>query len=275
MPTSMGGFTLIELLVVIAIIAILASLMFPALRDARNRAFDASCKATLHDWGLSFGVYYNDHNGDFEPADYNGLDRYWPHTLRSYYNDKRILFCPVARKAKPPDFPVPGAAHHGSTFFAWAPASTPAGWGALLDYVGSYGKNGWVANPEGTSWYFGADTENNAWHSLFLVERSDIVPLLADSSWLHTVPLHSDSPPPARDLIQQGSFGNDMQEHCLDRHFRAVNVLFIDGHVQSVKLKMLWTLKWHPLFRTDNRWTQEGGVSADQWPAWMRAFENE
>jgi len=269
------GFTLIELLVVIAIIAILASLLLPALKDARDRAFDVSCKTTLHDWGVAFSVYHQDHDGEFEPADLDGLDRYWPHTLRNYYEEKRILFCPVARKPKPENFPVPGAAHHGSTFYAWAPASTPAGWGALLNYIGSYGKNGWVASPTSSSWYFGADTDKNAWKSQYLVERTDNVPLLADSSWLHTVPLHSDTPPPAFDLIQQGTFGNDMQEHCLDRHFRAVNILFLDGHVQRVGLKLLWTLKWHPLFRSDNRWTKKGGVSPHHWPEWMRSFEDE
>ncbi len=67
------GFTLIELLVVIAIIAILASLLLPALAKAKAKAKATQCMSNFRQWGLGMNLYYDD-NEDQLPRDSAGAD---------------------------------------------------------------------------------------------------------------------------------------------------------------------------------------------------------
>ena len=64
---SRNGFSLIELLVVVALIAILASLLLPALGRAKEKSKAARCNSNLQQHALAFAMYVDD-NEDYYPA---------------------------------------------------------------------------------------------------------------------------------------------------------------------------------------------------------------
>lgn len=95
-----NGFTLIELLVVIAIIAILASMLLPALGKAREKALAIQCVNQLKQLGTAMQMY-GDEDGELLPMAHGDVPWGstnpvpWMQSLAGYFGTTNVVRCPA------------------------------------------------------------------------------------------------------------------------------------------------------------------------------------
>ena len=92
-------FTLVELLVVIAVIAILASMLLPALNQARERARTISCTNNLKQIGLAHQFY----SGTFDDWIVSAEDRSGKTWMKSLFDiglPRESMYCPAGAESK-------------------------------------------------------------------------------------------------------------------------------------------------------------------------------
>jgi len=111
---KVSKFTLLELLVAIAIIAILASMMLPALGKARAAGRAIKCNSNLKQIALCFNMYANDANG-WLPTYYDGAHEWY------YYFTADGLSYTNANYYKTRGWPNSGGTKEGQKHIFWCP----------------------------------------------------------------------------------------------------------------------------------------------------------
>lgn len=95
MARSRNGFTLVELLVVIAIMALLLSLLLPAINSTRAAARTTKCQSNMRQIGLAVLQYCDVNRGKLPQTMHSGHDNSWIYTLADFMEHvDEIRICP-------------------------------------------------------------------------------------------------------------------------------------------------------------------------------------
>jgi prepilin-type N-terminal cleavage/methylation domain-containing protein len=238
------GFTLIELLVVIAIIALLMSILMPALARVRRQAKDVICQSNLKQWATIFAMYTGDYGGYFMEG-WTGEDGSWFAALRPYYGEDRARESLRTAEKCCPEAAIPKDRNaqdmSGSTFEPWG---GPLSW-AFIDGksgdFGSYGSNTHIYHHPGR----GDNWREDYWRRDD-VKNAGEIPLMLDATWVtsygdwrYEPPLYSGAE------FRSGANGGCLGVFCIPRHNGHINGAFVDRSVRNIELKELWLLRWH------------------------------
>jgi prepilin-type N-terminal cleavage/methylation domain-containing protein len=278
-PRTGRGFTLVELLVVIGIIALLISILLPALNKARKASRTVACLSNVRQLTMGEIQYFTDNKYHFSPYYDKGgtppapFQIEWMAQVAKPEQMNKVRLCPEATDWNP-EFAaalstfgnMPGAA-----FYAWGPGGRAMQYFGPNNVVqhlqGSYTFNGYClrSHPSGDdAVLFGSpspqtpSTNNQARYQSWLwvppLQRTAEVPVIYDGTWPTAWPKEADDiTDPTNGVLSiydpagNGTLniGNNWRRLLIARHYMAINVGFMDGHATTVQLPDLWNLQWH------------------------------